>query len=410
MAAQFKAAGHQLLESPEDADLVIVNSCTVTTAAASDSRQKVRQANKAGAKQIVVTGCLATMEPVEIGFLPGVTRVVPNLEKKELPGLILGNKGLENPLPARKPIPGLHRRTRAFIKIQDGCDNFCTFCVTRIARGKSVSLLKDEVLAMVLAAQAGGSKEVVLTGVNLGAWGRDPQGEGTLRDLIQYLLENSEMERFRLSSLEPWDLDEEFFSLWKDSRLCHHLHLPLQSGSKGVLKRMARNTTPEKFSALVRHAREQIPGVSITTDIIVGFPGETEDEFKESLAFVERMRFSGGHVFHYSRRQGTPAARLGEVVPGNVAVERSRSMRAIVDRSAQAYASSQVGKSVNVLWERCLQKSSSKWQLEGFSDAYIKVRSESIIDRYNEIDTVKIVSAEKSRLAGVLISEQGFIP
>jgi threonylcarbamoyladenosine tRNA methylthiotransferase MtaB len=403
MAAQFKSAGHEIMETADEADLVIVNSCTVTTEAASDSRQKIRQANWAGARQIIVTGCLATMEPVEIGKLQGVTRSISNQEKNQLPKLLLGEEISDHTPPARKPIPGIHRRTRAFIKAQDGCNNFCTFCITRVARGRSISQSKEEVLELVQAAQAGGTKEIVLSGVNLGAWGRERNEGETLQDLIRNLQEHSSIERIRLSSLEPWDLDEGFFKLWTNRRLCRHIHLPLQSGSASVLNRMVRNTTPENFRAIVQLARKEIPDVAITTDIIVGFPGETDQEFEESRNFVEEMEFSGGHVFRYSKREGTAAARLGGSVHGKIAAERSRNMRTVLKISNQKYLHQQVGKAVSVLWEGSRMTREGKWQLQGLSDNYIRVRCESIEDRYNQIDQVRLQSVENGSIHGVLV-------
>ena len=290
LAGEFRAAGHTIVENAEGADLVIINTCAVTAAAASDSRQKVRHAQRAGVGQIVVTGCLATLEPAEIDALQGVSLVVPNTEKSRIPLLLSGHAELnELEALARQPLPGAHKRTRAFIKAQDGCDNYCTFCVTRIARGGAVSVPREKVLQEVTAATAGGTREVVLTGVQLGSWGCDLDGDVRITDLIRFILLNSPIERLRLSSTEPWDLDERFFALWQDPRMCRHLHLPLQSGSTSVLKRMVRRTTPAEYRELVGKARECIPGLAVTTDIIVGFPGETEEEFQESLEFVKEI-------------------------------------------------------------------------------------------------------------------------
>ena len=196
----------------------------------------------------------------------------------------------------RTRIPGLHRRTRAFIKVQDGCDNKCTFCITTVARGEGRSRPLADVLADINAAIASDSKEIVLTGVHLGSWGQD-LGNHHLRHLVAAILRETDVQRLRLSSHEPWDLDADFFSLWEDERLMPHLHLPLQAGSESTLKRMARKTTPASFRELVNAARAVVPHVSITTDIIAGFPGETEEEFAETLDFVKEMRFTGGHVF-----------------------------------------------------------------------------------------------------------------
>lgn len=404
LAGEFRAAGHSIVETAEGADLVVVNTCAVTAAAASDSRQKVRQAQRTSAGRIVVTGCLATLAPKESGALPGVSLVVPNDEKEKIPVLILGEEELFELEPlARQPLPGARKRTRAFIKAQDGCDNLCTFCVTRIARGAAVSVPRERVLREVNLAIAGGTREVVLTGVHLGWWGRDLGGGETLADLVAFLLENSSIERLRLSSTEPWDLDKRFFDLWQDKRMCRHLHLPLQSGSASVLKRMARRTTPDDYRELLRLTREGIPGVAVTTDIIVGFPGETEAEFRESLEFVKEMEFSGGHVFKYSARPGTAAARLPGRVHGKVAQERGRLMRQELTKSADPYKRLQVGKVLSVLWETAALRHGNRWQLYGLADNYLQVTALSDADRSNQIDQVRIESYDGDCLTGEII-------
>ncbi|HWR66436.1 MAG TPA: MiaB/RimO family radical SAM methylthiotransferase, partial [Bellilinea sp.] len=286
-AIQFRAAGHAIVNSAGEADLVVVNTCTVTGAAASDSRQKVRHAVRDGAKEIVVTGCWSTLEPDKAAQLPGVTRVIANLDKDNLVAQVLGTplEAFDLEPVAREPLPGAHLRTRAFIKTQDGCDNHCTFCITRIARGAGRSEPISSIIGDVQHAVAGGTREVVLSGVHLGSWGYDLAPRLHLSHLIQAILQHTDVERLRLSSLEPWDLDEEFFRLWENPRLCRHLHLPLQSGSEQTLHRMARHTTPGSFRRLLGFSRQAAPEMAVTTDLIVGFPGEDDREFCESVAF-----------------------------------------------------------------------------------------------------------------------------
>lgn len=391
MAGEFRAAGHSIVGSAVEADLVIVNTCAVTAAAASDSRQKARQAFRAGAAEVLLTGCMATLEPEQSAQLPGVSRVVSNTEKSQIPAIVLKQHLDFEPEPlARKPLPGLRKRTRAFIKVQDGCDNFCTFCVTRIARGKAVSVAKELVLRDARAALEGGVQEIVLSGVHLGSWGSD-LGEGeNLSDLTGYLLANLTVRRLRFSSIEPWDLDERFFALWEDKRLCRHLHLPLQSGSANVLRRMARHTTPDKFRQLIHTAREKILDVAITTDIIVGFPGETEEEFTESLAFVKEMQFSAGHVFKYSARPGTAAAHFKDRVHGKIAQERSQAMRNTLALAAHDYAARHIGQELTVLWESGRELEANKWSMHGLTDNYLEIDGLAEMDRCNKIDRVKI--------------------
>ena len=296
MAGQFRAAGHEIVGAPEEADLVVVNTCTVTAKAAADSRKQIRHAWRAGAGQVVATGCWATLDPAGALALPGVNRVVNNDHKDHLVADILNLPAAEfdlEPL-AREPLPGAHLRTRAFVKAQDGCDNHCTFCITRVARGKSRSRNTAEVIADIQTAQAGGVKEVVLTGVQIGSWGQDFESPLRLAELIEAVLKKTDIPRLRLSSLEPWDLDGGFFDLWQDERLCRHLHLPLQSGARDTLRRMARKTTPEDYARLLEMARKVSPRMAVTTDIIAGFPGETEADFRKAWLLSGRWNSRQG--------------------------------------------------------------------------------------------------------------------
>jgi threonylcarbamoyladenosine tRNA methylthiotransferase MtaB len=407
-ARQFRAAGHDLVNEPAKADLVVVNTCAVTAAAASDSRQKVRQAARSGNAGIVVTGCWATLEPQAAAQLPGVRTVVSNPEKDSLVSQILGlpeEKFDLEPI-ARVPLPGARLRTRAFIKVQDGCDNRCTFCVTTLARGAGYSRPIVEVLSDVRAAIQGGAREIVLTGVHLGSWGHDLNPRQRLTDMVRALLADTDVQRLRLSSLEPWDLHEAFFNLWSDSRLCPHLHLPLQSGAKLVLRRMARKTTPETFSTLIAQARSAIPDVAITTDVIVGFPGEGEAEFEESLEFVRSMRFAGGHVFTYSPRPRTAAARYSDQVPPALRRERNARMRAVLAQSAQAYNQRFLGQPVEVLWEASDAYGPEGWRLRGLTGNYLRVSTLSPEKLWNQVSRVRLVKINGDGLEGVILDQR----
>jgi threonylcarbamoyladenosine tRNA methylthiotransferase MtaB len=398
-ARQFRAAGHSLVSTPEEADLVVVNTCAVTAAAASDSRQKIRQAARAGHAEIVVTGCWSTLNPQAAAGLPSVQRVVPNLEKDHLvPELLqIAPEAFELEPVARAPIPGARLRTRAFVKVQDGCNNRCTFCVTTIARGAGRSRALAEVLAEVINAHP--AQEVVLTGVHLGSWGQDLGGLH-LCHLVTAVLRETGVPRLRLSSLEPWDLDEDFFSLWEDRRLCRHLHLPLQSGSGATLRRMARKTTPAAFTALVEAARRLIPGVAITTDVIVGFPGESDAEFDESLQTVRALQLAGGHVFSYSSRPGTAAARMPEPVPVGVRRERSARMRAVLAESADHYQQGFIGQVLPVLWESTTALGSESWHMSGLTDNYLRVSARAPQQLWNQITPVRLLSSDGDGMTG----------
>jgi threonylcarbamoyladenosine tRNA methylthiotransferase MtaB len=405
IALQLRAAGNTLVDNPAEADVVIVNTCAVTAEAASDSRQKIRQAVRAGASQVVVTGCWATLEPLAAAALPGVGRVFENSRKDRLVAELLGVPSQDFDLEpmARQPLPGAHQRTRAFIKVQDGCDNFCTFCVTRVVRGKSRSLPHRRILADIHSALAGGTKEVVLSGVNLGSWGRDLDPPSSFCELIRYILKETDVPRLRLSSLEPWDLDEDFFSLWENQRLCRHLHLPLQSGSAGVLRRMARKTTPEGYASLISKARQVVPNMAITTDIMVGFPGESEEEFSESLEFVRQMAFAGGHVFVFSPRPGTAAERMAGRVPSQVCRERSARMRALLAELATHYRERFIGAELTVLWETATAQPDGLWLLEGLTDNYLRV--EALADKrlWNSFSRVSLKMQTGDGLSGQIV-------
>ena len=404
----FRLAGCELVGDPAQADLAVINTCTVTRRADADSRQKTRQAARAGVDQIILTGCWATLEEHSALELPKVTRVVKNDDKSRLVADLLGQPPeLFNREPLqREPLPGSRMRTRAFIKVQDGCNNRCAFCVTTVARGAAMSLPAETVLREVHAALRGGSQEIVLCGVHLGSWGKDLGRGSRLQDLIQLILKETDIPRLRLSSLEPWNLDANFFSLWQDPRLCRHLHLPLQSGSAATLRRMARKTSPDDFSKLIAAARAAIQDVAITTDIIVGFPGETEEEFDDSLAFVEAMNFAGGHVFAYSEREGTPAAGFNPVVPISVRRERSAVMRAVFARSAEHYRHLFIGQILPVLWESTTDLGEAGWQLSGLTGNYLRIKASDKKDRWNQISDVEIISPEKGDLQGRIISSR----
>ena len=403
-ANQFRAAGYSLTADPTSADLIVINTCTVTSAAASDSRQKIRQVSSGGAVQVIVTGCLATLDPQQIMGIPGVTQVISNLDKDGLVPAVLGTdlSAFMHTSIHRQPIPGARLRTRAFIKAQDGCDNHCTFCITTLARGSGRSQTIERVLADALSAQRGGTKEVVLTGVHLGSWGKDFIPPQHLTELVLAVLTETDLPRLRLSSIEPWDLDEEFFKLWADPRLCRHLHLPLQSGSATTLHRMARKTTPESFTRLLTSARSVIPDLAVTTDIMVGFPGESDREFNESLAFVQAMNFAGGHVFTYSERPGTAAARLAGSVPVRERKERSRRIRQALAESSVIYRERFIGRELPVLWESTQSYGPQGWELRGLTDNYLRITAYSQESISNRITVVKLLKLTKNGLLGKL--------
>lgn len=392
-----------MASSLAEADLLVLNTCAVTAAAASDSRQKLRRAHRAGVGEIVVTGCWSQLAAEKAAAMPGVTCVVPNRMKDSLVSDWLQIPEFELEPLRRLPIPGDRHKTRAFIKVQDGCNNRCTFCVTTIARGPGRSRPSPAVLHDVQAALEGGANEIVLTGVHLGSWGQDFPEPLHLRHLVTDVLKVEELPRLRLSSLEPWDLDDDFFRLWKDPRLCRHLHLPLQSGSAATLRRMARNTTPSKFASLVESARSQIDDLALTTDIIVGFPGETETDFRESLDFVKAMEFTDAHVFTYSERGGTAAAAMPNPVHHATRKDRNRLIRRAVEESGRRFRRRFVGWETEVLWESAKPAGDDLWQMVGLSDNYLRVEATAGRPRWNQFEKVSLAGLTPKGLWASLV-------
>lgn len=406
IARQFLAAGHELVSDAELAELVVINTCAVTAKAASDSRGKIRQAvRKNPDVKIVSTGCWSDLEPERAAKMDNLVQVILNEEKEQLTQKVLHlpDDFFQHQLPnyAAK-LPGSHAYVRAFIKVQDGCDNFCTFCVTRLARGKSRSISLQEILAEIQGLHEAGTPEVVLSGVNLGAWGRDFEYKSDLASLIKAILSDTDIQRIRLSSLEPWDIGEEFFALWENPRLCRHFHLPLQSGSDAVLKRMGRRITTGKYLTLVKAAQRMIPDLALTTDVIVGFPGETETEFTQSLEFVQSIGFSAGHVFSYSARPGTPATRLDGFVEKAIKKERSRIMRGVFNTIGETFRRAQIGKTFEVLWESSALQENGRWLCSGLTDTYLRVKMESQNDLSGKIQPINIAHISRNTLHGTI--------
>lgn len=378
MARQFRQQGHEIVEDPAQADWFVVNTCAVTREATASSRQLIRELGRANSDaRIAVTGCYSQIAPGAIKVLPQVSKIVENPDKDRLVEIVTGEPVApyeREPIDRDNLMIGALGRTRAFVKVQDGCDNACTFCVTTVARGAGRSRPLHEIVEEIRYLHDTGYQEAVLTGVHLGSYGHDRDDRDGLTHLIEAMLADTDMPRLRLSSLEPWDLSPDFFDLWQNSRLCRHLHLPLQSGCDATLKRMLRRTTQAQFRALVQAARARIEDVSITTDVIVGFPGETDEEFAISEAFVEAMEFSGLHVFRYSKRPGTAAARMRGHLDEGVKKARSARMRALSDAMARRYAERFAGAQLPVLWEQITGATEDGFLNVGYTDNYIKVR------------------------------------
>jgi threonylcarbamoyladenosine tRNA methylthiotransferase MtaB len=360
----------------------------VTHIADRKSRHLLRQFRcRNPAARIVATGCYAQRAPQEIARIEGVDLVVSNEQKSQLLPLLMESGLPDSPLYLQNDgAIDNGCRTRALVKIQDGCDNFCSYCIVPLVRGGEQSLLIDQVIAEVGQRVAAGYREVVLTGVEIGAYHDNRVG---LKELLERVLIETDVTRLRLSSLQPQEISPELIGLWRDKRLCPHFHLSLQSGSDGVLQRMGRRYSVNQYREVVSSIRSVLPQAAITTDIIVGFPGETEAEFAESRRFCLEIGFARIHVFPYSPRQGTKAARMSGQVANEVKKRRSQRMLALAEESAQDFRQQFSGETMMVLFE---QQCGGIWS--GFTDNYIKVYARSGEDLRNKILPVKLRTNE----------------
>jgi threonylcarbamoyladenosine tRNA methylthiotransferase MtaB len=396
LAAQFAQAGHVVVLDPAQADVCVLNTCAVTHVAARKSRQRMRYLQRSNpAARLVATGCYVTLG--ENGLAADLC--VGNEDKDDLVAQVEALLEQWHMVPTSadaSQAEALKPRTRPMVKIQDGCDNECTYCIVHVLRGKQRSRARDAIMAEVAGLIRQGYQEVVLTGVHIGSYGRD-RGE-SLERLVRAILSETPPKRLRLSSLEPWDIDRTFLALWEDPRLCRHLHLSLQSGCDRTLARMNRNYTAAQYAALVAEAREAIPDLAVTTDVIAGFPGETEADFGESAALVERTGFARTHVFVYSPRPGTPAADMPDQVDPQVRKARAARLRAIGGASSQQFRLRFVGRTMPVLWET--RRPDGRWS--GLTDNYMRVYVDSELDLANTIREVHLLGLKRGGLCGTL--------
>ncbi len=376
-AQEFSHAGHHISPQLSDAQVVVINSCAVTADAARKSRQLIRKIHREQPQaKLVVSGCYATLNQEEAASLLGVDLVVSNQDKAQLVQKTVAELNLQT-MPAMSTEPGENSlfsrgRQRAFVKVQDGCRYRCTFCIVTVARGEEKSRTILEIINEINVLQQQGIQEVILTGVHLGGYGSDVDSD--LTTLIETILAQTQIPRLRLGSLEPWDLPADFFELFANPRLLPHLHLPLQSGSDSVLRRMARRCKTSEFAAIVAQARQQIPYFNVTSDIIVGFPGETEQEWQDSLAFIASIGFGHLHIFSYSPRAGTKAATLPEQVSNAVKKQRSQQLHQVAQTMKQQFMQSQLGKTMPILWEGQTQPVDEQRQLVfGYTPNYLRV-------------------------------------
>lgn len=393
LARQLAAAGYGIVADNGPADVYVLNSCTVTHVADRKARQSVRAARRQNPDGvIIVTGCYAQRAPDDLSHMSEIDLVVGNTGKPSLPGLIEGLSGGPTTACAvgddEFPSSVFSIRSRAMIKIQEGCDQVCAYCIVPKVRGRERSIPLDEIVQAVEEREAVGCKEVVLTGTQLGSYGFDLDGTD-IRGLVEALLRRTAIPRIRISSLQPQDISDDLLELWSDSRLCPHFHVPLQSGSDVILKRMRRRYTAAEFLDAVHRIKQTIPGVSVTADAIVGFPGETDEDFRQTLDVCQSAELASVHVFPYSIRDGTSAAHFEGQIDPRIKSQRVRLLTESADRMARNFRKSFIGDTRPVLWERSIP-SNGKAVWTGLTDNYLRARATTSDDLANRITRATI--------------------
>ena len=392
---QLLDRGFQRAGAANQAEVVVLNTCTVTAAADQDARAAIRRIQRENpAAQILVTGCYAQRAPEEISALPGVSLVIGNSHKHELakyveprdPGfiqlaqiggapesnVIVGDIFAHSELMAAPVFDGeSFEKTRPNLKVQDGCNNRCSFCIIPYVRGRSRSLKLEQVLREVDALVANGYREIVLSGINLGRWGRELTPRMNFAAMLRAILARTAIEKVRISSVEPMDWTNDVIELVASApRICKHAHVPLQSGSDRILRKMHRKYRPWHYADRIERIRRAMPDAAIGADVMVGFPGESDDDFEQTRALIERLPFTYLHVFTYSSRPGTPSAEMPEQVPVQIARERNRVLRELAARKKRAFMESFVGRDVEAITLTHFDGAFT----EGLTDNYLRLR------------------------------------
>jgi threonylcarbamoyladenosine tRNA methylthiotransferase MtaB len=370
----LEAVGYLMTDTAKDADVMVINTCTVTNLADRKARQAVRSAGriKPGIK-VIVTGCYAERQAESVRTLPGVTEVVAMSEKDRIPK-ILPELGFP-PATAETAIAG--GRTRSFIKIQDGCDYRCAYCIVPTVRPRKSAVPVEKVIDEIRERRREGCREVVLTGTEVGEY---RIGDTDLAELIDAVLKETDIERLRISSLQPREITPELMACWRNSRMCRHFHLSLQSGSDPVLRRMRRRYNTAEYAEALVAIRQVVPEAAVTSDIIAGFPGETDSEFADSLKFIEKCGFARLHVFPFSARPGTPAAGMEGQVDRRTVRQRTDRLLALAVKCEAEFRRSMSGRSFDVLFE---EMRNGQW--EGYTDNYLRVSRRDAADLTNRI-------------------------
>jgi threonylcarbamoyladenosine tRNA methylthiotransferase MtaB len=402
----FKENGYERVDFEKSADVYVINTCTVTNTGDKKSRQVIRRAVRKNPDAVIcVTGCYAQTSPAEIMAIPGVDIVVGTQDRVKMLEYIEQYKQERQPINAvgnimktriyeELDVPAFTDRTRASLKIQEGCNNFCTFCIIPWARGLMRSRDPKEVIRQAQQLVDAGYKEIVLTGIHTGGYGEDMK-DYNLAQLLRNLEEQViGLKRLRISSIEASQITDEIIEVLDQSKvIVRHLHIPIQSGSNTVLKRMRRKYTMEFFADRLNRLKEALPGLAITSDVIVGFPGETEEEFMETYNFIKEHRFSELHVFPYSKRTGTPAARMDDQIDEEVKNERVHRLIELSNQLAKEYASQFEGEVLEVIPEELYKENPDSGLYVGYTDNYLKVKFEATEDMVGKLVKVKITKA-----------------
>lgn len=416
LASQFNEAGFQLVSPGDLADIYVANTCTVTHIADRKSRHWLRLARRRNPRALIVaTGCYAQRAPQEL--TPIADLVLDNGEKERLLALTqtlsLEGRGLGEgemkqigkrqgpPLEECLALGGI-TRVRSLIKIQDGCHSPCTYCIVPKVRAPEYSLPASQIIEEIKKRVAAGYREVVLTGTKIGCYKNDGSD---LRELVERVLHDASVERLRLSSLQPQEISAEFLALWQDKRLCRHLHLALQSGSDPVLQRMRRRYSLGDYQEAVSLIKEAIPGVAITTDVMVGFPGESDEEFEQSYCFCQQAGFANIHVFPFSPRPGTEAARSPDQAGDGVKKERTYRMLELAQSRRHSFCDQFLGQTMQILWEKETNLGSGIYS--GLTDNYIRVSTQSEEPLTNKITPAKLVGFHEQGMRGELVENSG---
>jgi threonylcarbamoyladenosine tRNA methylthiotransferase MtaB len=393
LAREFTTAGFHVVDATDPLDAYVLNSCTVTHVADRKARRALRAARRRNPDAtIVATGCYAQRSPETLQAIPEIDIVLGNDDKKAVVGRVLNALTDIPPLLAagRDPITtSVSDRTRAMVKIQEGCDQVCAFCIVPRVRGRERSVPSEAIVEDISRFESLGFKEVVLTGTQLGSYGFDLPAKQNLTSLLARILDSTTVPRIRVSSLQPQDIDDGLLELWADPRLCPHFHLPLQSGSDSVLERMRRRYDADACEAAADAVRRHVSGVAITADVIVGFPGETDEDFRRTLDLCKRVKFADLHVFPYSPRPGTSATHLGDRVKPEIVSERSRKLLAHAVDSASDFKRMFIGASRPVLWESS-RESESQQIWTGLTDNYLRVTTVSRAPLANTITDARL--------------------